>query len=241
MGQRRLVIEERYCGPPGSGNGGYVCGLVAGILGEPAEVTLRRPPPIGRPLLARRSMEGGISLVDEEQVVVEAFPTRVAVETPGPVSPQEAVQAARRFPGLDFHPFPNCFVCGPERAEGDGLRVFPGPVVGRQVFAAPWIPDPSLVGPDGLVRQEFLLGCARLPRSLRQWVPRAPDGARPLGRAAPGARPARRNVRRRRLVRRSRWSQALAGTAIFASDGTLVAVARAVWIRIVPAPLPRSP
>jgi hypothetical protein len=37
-----LVVEARYCGPPNSGNGGYVAGLLARRLGEgPVEVTLR--------------------------------------------------------------------------------------------------------------------------------------------------------------------------------------------------------
>ena len=38
-----LVIGSRFCGPPDSGNGGYVCGLIADYLGGPAEVTLRKP------------------------------------------------------------------------------------------------------------------------------------------------------------------------------------------------------
>ena len=40
-------------------------------------------------------------------------------------------------------------MCGPDRAEGDGLRVFPGPVAGRGLWAAPWTPDPSVAGADG--------------------------------------------------------------------------------------------
>ena len=38
-----LVIAPRFCGPPGSGNGGYVCGLIAGRLDGQGEITLRRP------------------------------------------------------------------------------------------------------------------------------------------------------------------------------------------------------
>ena len=44
---------------------------------------------------------------------------------------------------------PTCFACGTDRAEGDGLRIFPGP--GRRPTAAtslaPWTPHPS-VGED---------------------------------------------------------------------------------------------
>ena len=35
-------------GPAGSGQGGYWCGLVAALIGNPAEVTLRDPVPLGR-------------------------------------------------------------------------------------------------------------------------------------------------------------------------------------------------
>jgi hypothetical protein len=39
-----LVIASRFCGPPDSGNHGYVCGLVAARLGGQAEVTLPARP-----------------------------------------------------------------------------------------------------------------------------------------------------------------------------------------------------
>ena len=41
-----------------------------------------------------------------------------------PVDLETAVAAAARYPGLVEHPFPSCYVCGPQRA--DGLRIFPG-------------------------------------------------------------------------------------------------------------------
>ncbi len=31
---RLLVIGRRFCGPPGSGNGGYTCGMLAAVCGE---------------------------------------------------------------------------------------------------------------------------------------------------------------------------------------------------------------
>ena len=41
-----VVIEKRFCGPPNSGNGGYVCGLLAAHIEADAEVTLLAPPPL---------------------------------------------------------------------------------------------------------------------------------------------------------------------------------------------------
>ena len=44
-------------------------------------------------------------------------------------------------------PFPQCFVCGPHRAHGDGLRIFAGPLHDRMV-AAPWVPIEPHTGPE---------------------------------------------------------------------------------------------
>ena len=41
-----LSIDRRFCGPPGSGNGGYTAGRLAALIGDPAEIMLRRPPPL---------------------------------------------------------------------------------------------------------------------------------------------------------------------------------------------------
>ena len=51
-----------------------------------------------------------------------------------------AASATSTFRDASLHPFPTCFACGPDRAEGDGLRLFAGRVGDAAVFAAPWIP-----------------------------------------------------------------------------------------------------
>lgn len=54
-----LVIDARFNGPVGSGNGGYTAGLVASRLAAPpghtAQVTLRVPPPLDTPLRVTRT------------------------------------------------------------------------------------------------------------------------------------------------------------------------------------------
>jgi hypothetical protein len=45
-----LVISSRFCGPPGSGNGGYVCGRIAEYIDGRVTVTLRRPSPLATPM-----------------------------------------------------------------------------------------------------------------------------------------------------------------------------------------------
>jgi hypothetical protein len=74
-------------------------------------------------------------------VVAEA---RVVADEPpavGAVGVEEAAAAMERYPGLRNHPFPGCFACGPDRAEDDGLRIFPGPVGQDRGFVASlWVP-----------------------------------------------------------------------------------------------------
>ena len=57
-----ITIDPRFCGPPNSGNGGFVCGLVAEHIGRSAEVTLRAPPPLGRQLSIVAGTDGGAEL-----------------------------------------------------------------------------------------------------------------------------------------------------------------------------------
>jgi hypothetical protein len=85
------------------------------------------------------------------------------LDIPDPPTFEEAKSAAERYPGFETHPFPTCFGCGHERTEGDGLRIFSGPVNGSDVMAAPWFPDPSLAGETGRVRTEFLWAALDCP------------------------------------------------------------------------------
>jgi hypothetical protein len=127
-------IDPRFNGPPGSGNGGYTCGLVAELLGGgPAEVTLRLPPPLGRELLW-----DGERLLDGDEAVAEGRSAGVEVEAPPPADFDDAAEASTRYPGFESHAFPTCYVCGPDRE--DGLRIFAAAVAGRDVVAAPWVP-----------------------------------------------------------------------------------------------------
>src|SRR5215203_5830584 len=120
-----LVIEPRFNGPAGSANGGYTCGLVADFVDGSAEVTLRRPPPLGRPLRVDRDGRG-VVVRDGDAVVAEAVEAPFDLDVPEPPTYDEAARASSRYPGFDVHAFPTCFVCGPEREAGDGLRIFAG-------------------------------------------------------------------------------------------------------------------
>lgn len=138
-----LTIDSRFRGPPHSGNGGYVAGMLARELGgSGCEVTLFRPPPLDRPLEVKPD-GAAVHLLDEDQLVASALPADVDLAGPPAPSLEEARTASARFTGFADHVFPGCFVCGPERADGDGLRIFPGRTAGK-IVAAPWTPPADL-------------------------------------------------------------------------------------------------
>ncbi len=91
----QVTIDRRFHGPPQSGNGGYVCGVVAGLVGGTAEVTLRRPPPLDRPLQVARLDDGGVALRDGETVIAEGAPASLEIDPRAPVSFTEADEASR--------------------------------------------------------------------------------------------------------------------------------------------------
>lgn len=140
-----ITIPDRCNGPADSGNGGYTAGLVAVRLSVPAgrvaQVTLRVPPPLAVPLPVVTT-GAGIEVYAGTRLVAEAAPVEPPEHPPvPPVSLADAVRAAAAYPGFVDHPFPTCYVCGPRRAPGDGLRIFPGPLPDGRT-AAPWrVPD----------------------------------------------------------------------------------------------------
>ncbi len=143
-----MHVPARYCGPVSSGNGGFVAGSLAAMLGDTAgravTVTLRQPPPLDATMRVTRD-EAGASLTFGGALVASAAWGGQDVEPVEGVGWDEAVAASPSYPGLRSHPFPRCFVCGPERE--DGLRIFPGlvsSVRGDTRLAAPWIPDRSV-------------------------------------------------------------------------------------------------
>ncbi len=163
-----LTITARHNGPPGSANGGYTCGLLAQRVGaEAVEVTLRSPPPLEQPLTAVADGER-IELRDGETLIAEAQPAELLIDVPEPVPADELERAERtgHERWAADHPFPTCFVCGPERDTGDGLRVFPVELPGRDgLFGARWRPDESLAAADGSVRPEYVWAALDCPTS----------------------------------------------------------------------------
>jgi hypothetical protein len=232
-----LTITARHNGPPGSGNGGYTCGRLAQrVAAEEVEVTLRSPPPLERPLAL--GVEGDrVELRDGEQLVAEARPAELRLEVPEPVPVEELerAEAGGHEHWTANHPFPTCFVCGPERAPGDGLRIFPLELPsGDGRFGARWRPHESLAAADGSVRPEYVWAALDCPTSAP--VANFDTGppmvlARMTARLGCSVRPGEQHsILSWPLARDGRKREAAA--ALYDSDGRMLCLSKALWIEL---------
>jgi hypothetical protein len=212
-----MVVDRRFRGPRGSGNGGYCCGLFAAAHGgDVVEVTLRLPPPLETPLELRDGL-----VVAGDDVVAEVRGAELGIEPPDPVAFGDARAAEVEY--LDS-PFPECFVCGHARGD-DALHIHPGPVAGRDVHAATWRVAADAVGPEfvwaaldcpGAYATEALGRGAVVLGRLTARVDRVPEAGEECVAVA------------WRLGSDGRKHGA--GTAVFTGSGELLGLARAVWI-----------
>lgn len=164
--ESRLVIPARFNGPPDSGNGGFVAGLLAAyVSGEgPVQVTLREPPPLDVPLDVRLD-DGQVVAALGGAVIATAQPGTLAADPVLPVSFRTAAAAESRYQGLTAHPFPTCFVCGTDRPRGDGLGLRPGRVGDRpeDPVATTWVPSAGLADRDGTLPARFVWAALDCP------------------------------------------------------------------------------
>ncbi|MCZ6807919.1 MAG: hotdog fold domain-containing protein [Deltaproteobacteria bacterium] len=226
----RVIIKSRFNGPPDSGNGGYVCGVVASAVEGPSIVTLRKPPPLERELILETQDDGQAVLRDGETVVGEAIAETLDLDLPDPPSFEEAVEASKRFPGYEAHVFPTCFVCGPGRPNNDGMNIFPGRIAERDLVASPWTPDPSMPNDNKRIQDEIV------------WAALDCTGYFPhYGQAAVLGRLHSKLLRETRVGERyvavgwkiggegrKLWS----GSAIFDENGNPCAIGSATWIAL---------
>jgi hypothetical protein len=239
QGADMVVIARRFCGPPDTGNGGYSAGLVAQSLSGAVEVTLRKPPPLARELTLHHHGDRAELLADAE-LVAEARQSALELVVPSAPTFEQAVELSKRYVGYEQHHFPTCFVCGPARAVGDGLRIFPASNALGEPCAAPWLPPNDLTNGSGHVRHEVMwaaLDCVGYFGVAAPDYPVALLGritAEVIGHVRAGERCV---VLGWSLGREGRKLQA--GTAVFGGDGELKARARQTWITLPPAS-PRS-
>ncbi|MEP7211022.1 MAG: hypothetical protein ABI740_09320 [Alphaproteobacteria bacterium] len=243
MASSTFRIASRFNGPVASGNGGYSAGLAAQLLGDGAvEATLRAAIPLEQTLRGRTTDAGlDVTTDDAANPILIMSLKPVALETPDVRSPglEAATVAAVTFRGVEDHVLPTCFVCGPARAAGDGMRIFPDwtkdpagvdnpnpyPIV-----AAPWQPTSDLADASGRVAPEFLWAALDCPGAFA--VDKEPIL---LGRMS--ARIIDRPRTTHPLVAVA-WAKGsdrrkhFAGTALFTEAGDLIAFSEQTWIQI---------
>jgi hypothetical protein len=226
-----VTILSRFNGPPASANGGYAAGLVAEAIGPHASVRLNAPPPLDTPITRLRDQDGSIRLVHDGTTVAEGRVARPAVEVPPAPSFTAATLATLAFPGRrpGQHPWPGCFVCGPERH--DGLRIYPGPLVGTDVLAGTWVPRPEFAA-GGIVGRPFVWAALDCPSGFACM----PRGDKVVLATMTAALEAPVYAGRPYVV--TAWPITSEGrkhrgaSALHDSDGRLVAVSESLWITL---------
>ena len=233
---RGFVVVPRFCGPPRSGNGGYVSGRLAAFVdADVVEVTLRSPPPLNVPLVVVDDAPG-VLLYAGRTLVAQANASVLDGEPPAAVDFATAVDAANRYAGRRDHPFPTCFVCGLDREPGDGMRLEPG-TVGDGLVAAAWRPHESLDGGpagDGALAREYAWSALDCPGGWAAGIAGRPMVlGRMTARVTSTPRPRDKCVVVGQL-RGTDGRKAFTSSALYSESGELLAAATATWLRIDP-------
>ncbi len=243
-----ISIPFRFRGPPNSGNGGYVGGVLADLFEDSTrmvsaiEVTLRAPIPLDTSMTVTRTDGSAIRIHHGETLIAEALTAELDMSIPKPPPFDAARAAMEKSPsfarnvnpylpdGTGFHPV--CACCGVDTAEGEGLRVHAAPVPGFSGVAAAWRPHHRLGRTaDGMLPAALVWTALDCPGQFAYYAEDIRTGL--LGRMT--ARVLRPVYAERELVVIG-WRQEIdgrkhfAGTALFDETGALCAYARQTWI-----------
>jgi hypothetical protein len=170
-------------------------------------------------------------MLSGNELIAEANPTTLELAVPSPISFQEAERASKNYLGFQEHQYPSCFVCGPKRETKDGLRIFPGPVPGKNLVAAPWIPDETLGDRRGWVRREFIWAALDCPGAFAAMTDHFPILL--LGTLTAEVEKNMRVGDRAVILGWSLGSEGrklFVGSAVYSETGALLAKAKGVWI-----------
>lgn len=190
---------------------------------------LRQPAPLELDL--RIEHDGGeASLLAGTDLLATAKRTELAIEVPEPPSLAEAEAAEARFDKA-AHIYPGCFVCGSDRDDGDGWRIFPG-AIGEGRVAAAFTAPRQFADADGALEQEFIWAALDCPG---YFAVETAAGLALLGRMAVmfyGAVPASAPLIVQGWAIGSEGRKHRAGTAIHDESGRLLAAAQQVWVSL---------
>lgn len=231
MTAKTITIARRFNGPAESGNGGYVCGLLAKEIEGASQVTLRSPPPLETPLQLEYA-DSGVRLMHGADIVAEAAPVVFDLAAPPAPTLPQAEAARARYRGLIDHRYTTCFVCGPGRLVRDGLEIYTGPVEGAGIVACAWTPTPDLADESGRIAPEFIHAALDCPT---YWaLPRGGEMAALLARLTSRIDAPLPRIGETLIV--AAWPLASEGrkhrgaSAVYSANGALIARAEALWI-----------
>ncbi|PZQ63300.1 MAG: hypothetical protein DI570_09525 [Phenylobacterium zucineum] len=233
----KITIGRQFCGPPNSGNGGYVCGVLAKGHEGPVTAVLRAPIPLDAEL-DLEARDGGQALLGAEGALIAQgrAATQELPEPPPAPSLEAARAAATRHIGLAQRVHPICFTCGTAREDGDGLRVLPGQLDGAEagVVACTWTAHANFAGADGVIAPEVVWAALDCPGYFA-WVEKEGRHGALLGTmTAEVVAPVRAGEEYAVVA----WPiskdgrKEVAGVAMFDGAGRLVGRAHQVWIVI---------
>ena len=192
------------------------------------------PPPLERPLTIREDAESGLVLLDGMEPVATAVPKTFDLEVPEPPSYTDALAAVHGFEVFKSTRIQAASSAGPSVSAATACASSPRRCR-TELFAAAWLPGPSLAGADGKVKPEFMWAALDCP------------GFFATGAAAQGALLGLFAARVDRCVHISEacvvigWAlghdgrKHITGTAVFDGDGEICGRAIATWIE------PRQP
>ncbi|MCJ8190917.1 hypothetical protein [Sphingomicrobium aestuariivivum] len=230
-----IIIDSRFRGPDGMGNGGYVSGVVAEAVGGPAaKVRLHAPTPLDRALQLVRDASGA-RLMDGDRLLVEAEALGKPLDLdpmPSPPGDEAIARAKAHFPTAEQHMAPRCFVCGPLRDPEEALHLITGHDAASGLAADRWVPRGDLGGANGLVATRYVWAALDCPSYFATGLVDTPAllagiAAQVQRRPAPGE-----------ALTVTGWSleadgrKLHSGSVIHDESGHAIAMARALWIRM---------
>jgi hypothetical protein len=250
MSDNTLLVAKKFRGPPNSGNGGYVAGVIAhamtdGVHNLPdkdaVEVTLRAPTPLDQTLTLVRANDS-LTVRHGDTLIAEAKVVKLQMDVPTPAKWDEALAARDRsysFPvGINtlFDPplrgvHPICFCCGVELPPTAGAHVYSAPIEARGQVAAAWMPNECWADERGHIRPEIIWTALDCPGQMAWRAEGTKTGM--LGRLTARIE---KSVRVGERCVAIGWTMGnegkkyFAGTALFNQANELCALAKAVWI-----------
>ena len=240
-----VLIARQFRGPPNSGNGGYVCGVLGREFDGPSTAILRAIVPLDTPMRFDRT-DAGLTMLHGETLIGEARPAEksdLPEVWPAP-SLEEAKAATLRSPTWERPLHPPCFSCSLTREEGDGLRVATGQVTGQPegYLAGTWTPHANFDDGTGHAPVEVVWAALDCPGSIVWMVKGTPVGLLGTMTAEVTKLP---KIGEPHIVTTwpigSEGRKFYSGVALFTADGELLARGHQVWIGRNPNAPPRPP